>query len=478
MVPSLVLSLAEGIEVSEENGCELAVRRGGHRIAFKKLTPGLEAALRRLAQRGAREDALVQMVLEADGAAALPRLYYHLHALERHGLLWRSVGACGGRLASLVPHSPRFLFPGLKLAAGRRYLLSRFAYLRREKSEAVLESPRSTARIILHDTRAARLAHAFLQPRGADELKRAVGGLPLPVAILAAELLLNAGLLEQLNENGACPEEEDSDLQSWEFHDLLFHAHSRSGRHDGPLGGTYRFLGRLPPPPALKPPMSADTIDLYRPDLQLLTREDPPLTLVQEQRRSVRAYAAEPLSVRQLGEFLYRVGRVKEVHEVECTAPGGTVQMDFASRPYPGGGALYELELYVAVNACAGLTRGLYHYDPLRHCMERLAADSVEVTALLADASDSAGIPRKKLQVLLVVSARFQRIAWKYAGMAYATILKHVGVLYQTMYLVATAMDLAPCGIGAGDSDCFARAAGTDYYAETSVGEFLLGSRP
>jgi hypothetical protein len=45
------------------------------------------------------------------------------------------------------------------------------------------------------------------------------------------------------------------------------------------------------------------------------------------------------------------------------------------------------------------------------------------------------------------------------------------------MYLAATAMGLAPCGVGVGDADLFARAAGTDYYAETSVGEFLLGSR-
>jgi SagB-type dehydrogenase family enzyme len=54
--------------------------------------------------------------------------------------------------------------------------------------------------------------------------------------------------------------------------------------------------------------------------------------------------------------------------------------------------------------------------------------------------------------------------------------LKHVGVLYQTMYLTATAMGLAPCAIGGGDADRFAWAAGTDYYAETSVGEFLLGN--
>ena len=75
-------------------------------------------------------------------------------------------------------------------------------------------------------------------------------------------------------------------------------------------------------------------------------------------------------------------------------------------------------------------------------------------------------------------AARFPRVAWKYASMAYALTLKHVGVLYQTMYLAATAMDLAPCGVGCGDADLFARAAGTDYYAESSVGEFLLGSKP
>ena len=82
-----------------------------------------------------------------------------------------------------------------------------------------------------------------------------------------------------------------------------------------PVGGTYRFAGRLDPTPALKAKMSADVIDLHRPDLERLTREDPPLTLVQERRRSVRKYGSPPISVRQLGEFLYRVGRVKALHQ-------------------------------------------------------------------------------------------------------------------------------------------------------------------
>jgi hypothetical protein len=46
------------------------------------------------------------------------------------------------------------------------------------------------------------------------------------------------------------------------------------------------------------------------------------------------------------------------------------------------------------------------------------------------------------------------------------------------MYLVATAMRLAPCALGSGDADLAARALGLDYLRESSVGDFLLGSRP
>jgi hypothetical protein len=42
--------------------------------------------------------------------------------------------------------------------------------------------------------------------------------------------------------------------------------------------------------------------------------------------------------------------------------------------------------------------------------------------------------------------------------------------------LVATAMGLAPCALGGGDADRFAAAVGSDYFAESSAGEFILGS--
>ena len=69
-------------------------------------------------------------------------------------------------------------------------------------------------------------------------------------------------------------------------------------------------------------------------------------------------------------------------------------------------------------------------------------------------------------------------MSWKYSSIAYALILKDAGTLLQTMYLVATTMGLGACAIGGGDADLFAKAAGTDYYTESSVGEFILGRLP
>jgi SagB-type dehydrogenase family enzyme len=152
--------------------------------------------------------------------------------------------------------------------------------------------------------------------------------------------------------------------------------------------------------------------------------------------------------------------------------------MDFTARPYPAGGGLHELEFYAVINACEGLESGLYHYDPERHRFGRLSGPTRETGLLLDEAAASAGMAPKGLQVHIILAARFERLAWKYESIAYSLILKDVGVVYQTMYLAATAMGLAPCALGCGDSDLFTRAAGTEYYVETSVGEFLLGSQP
>ena len=88
-------------------------------------------------------------------------------------------------------------------------------------------------------------------------------------------------------------------------------------------------------------------------------------------------------------------------------------------------------------------------------------------------ASGGQGTP----QILLAITARFPRVMWTYRSIAYGLILRNTGVLYQTLYLAACEMGLAPCAIGSGDSARFARLTGLDPFAEGMVGEFILGGR-
>ena len=475
MASSWVLSLAEGAAVTEGDDGDRLISGPFAPAVLRRLGPAAQDALDRLVH-GDAEGRLAEAVLTGDGPEALARWYFALQQLARRSLLRAAVHADRDRLATLVPIAPSFVFHVNSPPPEQPYRLSRFVYLRRDGDDTVLESPLAFARVVLHDDRAAALVHALARPTAARDLGGRVLGLKAAAATSLLGLFAVAGMAVAVGDDGATAEEADPALPMWEFHDLLFHSRSRAGRHDAPVGGTYRHAGRLQPSP-LKPAASAETVALYRPDPDKLKRDDPPFARVLEGRASIREYGKTPVTDRQIGEFLFRVGRVKERREWEAATPAGPIHVESTTRPYPAGGGLYELEMYLVVHVCEGLAAGLYHYDPAGHRLERLTGRTSEVDALLSDAAQSAGLAPDGLQVLVVLASRFPRLAWKYASLAYALTLKHVGVVYQTMYLAATAMGLAPCALGGGDSDLFARAAGVAYAEETSVGEFLLGSR-
>jgi SagB-type dehydrogenase family enzyme len=80
-------------------------------------------------------------------------------------------------------------------------------------------------------------------------------------------------------------------------------------------------------------------------------------------------------------------------------------------------------------------------------------------------------------QVLITMAARFGRVSWKYSGFAYSLVLKHVGVVMQTLYLMTTEMELGACAIGIGDIDLFSRMTGLPFHIEGAVGQIAIGSR-
>ena len=81
---------------------------------------------------------------------------------------------------------------------------------------------------------------------------------------------------------------------------------------------------------------------------------------------------------------------------------------------------------------------------------------------MLADSAQAMGQPEAPPHVLVVLTCRLPRFAWKYQGIAYRVSLINAGVVIQTMYLVATDRGLAGCANGSGNSQLFAEIIGLD----------------
>ena len=392
---------------------------------------------------------------------AMLGLYSQVHSLADERLITFAAGRGANCLAELVP-----MAPGFRLAPvpQQRIALSRFAHVRPDSAALVLETPLGVGSMrIRHPAALAALGDLAA---GVD-VKRLCDRAGSPPEMYAfVELLVSGAAAGPAADDSDVPQNESAALQQWEFHDLLFHMRSRLGRHDRQMGATFRFLDRIDPAPALPERTFGTATALPRPagPPQL----DAGLASLLSRRASIRDHGQVSVTIRELGEFLYHSCRVVEI------VPGP--QGQFTSRPYPNGGASYELEIYLVVDRCLGLAPGVYYYDAAEHGLAQVGPANDDTEALLDQAYISSGQTCRP-QVLLAVASRFQRVAWKYAGISYATTLKNVGALYATMYLVATAMGLAACALGVGDSERFSRLAGTDRYTESTVGEFMLGSR-
>jgi SagB-type dehydrogenase family enzyme len=353
---------------------------------------------------------------------------------------------------------------------------SRFAYAHQQDDALLIESPDGGARIIGLDHRIGTVFAATAQALPVHEVEgRLRALLPAEKVRECLELMHGAGCLEIGVEVGGVvefPSMIDPVLRQWEFHDLLFHARSRLGRTTEPFGGTFPYVGELEPEPAVRDRHQGEVVVLPVPVFEEILERDPAILLAMETRHSCRSFGEEPLTLAELSEFLFRSCRITDAYGPREGLPYAATR-----RPYPTGGAAYEIEVYVTVRRIQGLEPASYHYEPDTHRLRRLDAAAAHREALLEAASLSAG-GGVRPDALLTLTSRFQRLQWKYRSIAYAVSLKHVGALYQTMYLVASAMQIGACGLGSGNSQTSVDAFGLEYLRESSVGEFIIGSAP
>ena len=111
------------------------------------------------------------------------------------------------------------------------------------------------------------------------------------------------------------------------------------GWHALPNGGTFRFRGKFPSEPigreAAEPSGGSTIHDLPVPDLAKISESEPSLTDVVTRRQSIRRYDdANPITVSQLAEFLYRVQHTSALRDTD----GGKAS-DGARTPRAGNSA-------------------------------------------------------------------------------------------------------------------------------------------
>ncbi|TSE01430.1 SagB/ThcOx family dehydrogenase [Skermania sp. ID1734] len=420
------------------------------KVSLTALTPAQAALLRRLSTG---ETVSSHAAHEPECAGLLDRL-------SDGGWLVKTVLLDGNELYEVMPFAGPNLTDTQELPADKPLILSKFTVLRRDGDSLVMENPRSWCDLKLFDARVLAVATGATSPADADLPESVVS--QLVTDLQAGGFVVTAESIEDT----------DFALRSWSAHELWFHRRSTLGArvqswaHFGP---TKWASSSFPPLPTRHRPGSKSAVLLATPDLDTLEITDVTLTDAIERRASCRAYDdAAPITVDQLGELLYRCARTRGSRVVD--------REELPSRPYPSGGSIYELELYPVVRCADGLAQGMYHYNSFDHALELIAdADHPAIERLLSPSALTLEDGRQP-QVLIVIAARAGRVMWAYEQMPYALILKHVGVLTQNLYLVATAMGLGAVAQGYSDTAAFADITGTDELVECNVGAVVVGS--
>lgn len=162
-------------------------------------------------------------------------------------------------------------------------------------------------------------------------------------------------------------------------------------------------------------------------------------------RRSQRDFTGEVMSLAELSHILYYSSGVTDKRE--------------GLRAAPSAGATYPIEVYVIVNNVESLARGIYHYIIESHELELLREGDFRNEMSRAALQERMF---KQANVIVALSAVFQRTQRRYRERAQRYINFEAGHIAQNTYLAATSLGLGACAIGAFYDDQFNRLLGLD----------------
>ncbi len=158
-----------------------------------------------------------------------------------------------------------------------------------------------------------------------------------------------------------------------------------------------------------------------------------------QQRRSVRYYKEEPLSLQEVSQILWAAYGI--------TVPLDAEQLRGGLKTAPSAGALYPLELYLGAWNVTGLEPGYYYYEPKGHQLYPVRLGLLnEELAIAAYYQDWA----YEAPASLIYSAVFSRCTDKYKQRGRERyVCMDLGHSAENVYLQAEALGLGTVALGA-----------------------------
>ena len=168
-----------------------------------------------------------------------------------------------------------------------------------------------------------------------------------------------------------------------------------------------------------------------------------------ENRRSVRNYSKQPLTLDELSFLLWCTQGVKKVVDELATL-----------RTVPSAGARHAFETYLLVNRVQGLHHGLYRFLAVKHKLVEISLDPS-----LADKITEACLQQRFVKtsaVTFIWIAVPYRMVWRYGERGYRYLHIDVGHVCQNLYLAAEAIESGVCAIAAFDDEAINSVLGID----------------
>ncbi len=191
-----------------------------------------------------------------------------------------------------------------------------------------------------------------------------------------------------------------------------------------------KSIFKLQKPPSLyKTYPDKPIIKLPSPSFKGITLEE-----AIKKRRSIRNYFNSPLTLIEISQILFSAYGIT----------GKYAGIDL--RAAPSAGALYPIEIYLAIQNVTGLEKGIYHYNVKEHALEFIKKGDFKNELFKAGLFQEMFL---SAPLTLIYTAIFERTTYKYGDRGYRYIYIEAGHIAQNVSLQCVSMGLSSCVIGA-----------------------------